>query len=82
MLIGIALEHSFNISKLLTGNDFYQFDLIVSLEPRVHSGLLDRKPPDSTTLIVEFVPHGRITNPWHCPYSDHLKMYKEIEQAM
>ena len=81
----IAKEHGFNISnhisKLITNDDFYKFDLVVGLEDYVVRCLNRMKPKDSKALVVKFAPFN-VFNPWCNPYADFVEMYAQIEEGM
>jgi protein-tyrosine-phosphatase len=66
----------------ITDNDFYQFDLIVSLERQVYDVLEEIQPPDSPATLCEFVPDMDIDNPWRKPYKQFVRMYDQIERGM
>lgn len=78
----IALENGFDISnhisKLITKNDFFKFDLIVSLDPSVFAKLNKIKPPNSKSKIIELIPKKYVLNPYNMPRNMFDKMYKEI----
>lgn len=78
----IALENGFDISnhvsKLITKNDFHNFDLIVSLDPSVFSKLQKMKPPNSKSKLIELIPNKYVLNPYGLQRSMFDKMYKEI----
>lgn len=82
----IALENGFDISKhvskLITKNDFYNFDLIVSLDPSVFSRLQKMKPADSKAQIIELIPNKYVLNPYGLPRPMFDKMYKEISYGI
>jgi protein-tyrosine phosphatase len=77
-----GFDISSHVSRLIRKDDFNRFDIIVSLEPSVQRSLLSQKPANSNARIVEFVPGGRIRNPWAAPYSEFELMYGEIEKGM
>ena len=81
----IAKEHGFDISnhisKLIRDEDFYNFDLIVSLEGYVGRELKYIQPKGSPARIVPFASYD-ISNPWCNPYKDFVTMYAEIEKEM
>jgi protein-tyrosine phosphatase len=82
----ISKEHGFDISshvsRLITNDDFYKFDLIVSLERSVYDTLEEIRPPGSPATLCEFVPGKNIDNPWWGPYRAFVKMYDQIEKGM
>lgn len=81
----VAKEHGFDIShhvsKLIRDEDFYNFDLIVSLERYVGQELKYLQPKGSKAQIVPFASYD-ISNPWCNPYEDFVTMYAEIEKEM
>ena len=81
----VCQRHGFNISshvsKLITNDDFNNFDLIVSLEGYVLSRLKAKKPKNSKSKIVSFSKYD-ISNPWCGDLQDFIDMYGEIEEAM
>jgi protein-tyrosine phosphatase len=82
----VCQEHGFDISshvsRLITDDDFRQFDLIVSLESYVHETLEEIRPPGSRATLCEFVPGEDIDNPWWQPYEAFVEMYGQIEEGM
>lgn len=78
----IAREEGFDIShhvaRLIKKEDFFNFDLIVSLERYVQRSLLNSKPEGATCKIVEFAPGVDILNPWAEPYDSFRDMYAEL----
>jgi protein-tyrosine phosphatase len=82
----VAADHGFDISghisRLVCDGDFETFDLIVAMEVSVREALLDMQPSGAKAKIVEFVPGGRIPNPWQQPYNAFVSMYQKIERAM
>lgn len=81
----VCKEHGFDISshvsKLITKDDFYKFDLIVSLENIVFFRLNDKKPDDASGKVVRFSSMD-ISNPCYGVKRDFDEMYSEIEREM
>ncbi|EAX89346.1 low molecular weight phosphotyrosine protein phosphatase, putative [Trichomonas vaginalis G3] len=80
----IAREQGFDISshisKLIKKTDFYDFDIIVSLEKYVQRSLERKKPNDAKCKIVEFAPGVDIINPWCGGLEEFRDMNTQIQK--
>ena len=87
LAIRISKEHGFDISnhisRLITDEDFQNFDIIVSLESYVQRCLhrLKKRIPSSKAQVVPFTDCD-VLNPWMGNYQDFVEMYSVIESSM